>query len=143
VRLVVNFGVTIMGEPLNAAKQNDVITYGASLGCPSRGEELVAEVNGRWSTRRGVGPVGTESRGPVRIGGRRAVGKFQVDAALMFGVTSLDPSMGAMAGVTYTFRVFSLPASQTPARRFQQRVWSKDSRARSKQINKRNILIQR
>lgn len=58
-----NFGFTIMSEPLNAAKQLDVLTYGLSLAHHvSRDMELLGEVNGRWSTRPGTAPIGTESR---------------------------------------------------------------------------------
>src|SRR5262249_53449367 len=74
VRGVGTLGLTIMGEPLDAAKQNDVLTYGVSAtGRLSKQAELIAEVNGRWSTRHGAAPVGTESRGILRVGARRRV----------------------------------------------------------------------
>jgi hypothetical protein len=111
-RLVGNGGVTIMSEPLDAGKQNDVVTYGASVSrALVRGTELVAEINGRWSTRHGVAPVGTESRGTVNVGIRYGAGALRVDAGLLFGVTPIDPSVGATAGFTYTFKAFSLPPS--------------------------------
>lgn len=71
VRVVGNVGFTIMSEPLDAAKQNEVVTYGASVaGALARQVELVGEINGRWSTRSGTAPPGTETRGVVKLGGR-------------------------------------------------------------------------
>jgi hypothetical protein len=114
VRIVGNVGVTIMSEPLDAAKQNDVVTYGASVARPLfHLAEIVAEINGRWSTRNGVAPVGTESRGTARLGSRYDIGVLRLDAAILFGVTSIDPSVGVTVGFTYTFKAFSLPSSMT------------------------------
>jgi len=112
VRVVGNLGMTIMSEPLDAAKQNDVVTYGASAtGRLSQHLELITEVNGRWSTRHGVAPVGTESRSILRAGARRQIHSVWIDAAMSFGLTSIDPSFGLTTGVTYIFRAFSLPSS--------------------------------
>ena len=105
-----NLGVTIMSEPLDASKQNDVLTYGASAVVSlSRQSEVVAEIDGRWSTRPGPAPVGTESRGNARLGLRTGSSALRVDAAVSFGITAIDPSVGVTAGVTYTFKAFSLP----------------------------------
>jgi hypothetical protein len=117
VRVVGNLGMTIMSEPLDAAKQNDVLTYGISATSRlSQHAELVAEVNGRWSTRHHVAPVGTESRSVLRVGARRRVRSVWVDAAMMAGLTSIDPSVGVTTGVTYVFRAFSLPSSSRYSR---------------------------
>jgi hypothetical protein len=110
LRAVGNGGFTIMSEPLDAAKQNDLLTYGASLAIAAwRATALVGEVNGRWSTRPGPAPVGTESRGLLKAGVRHALGQFQLDGAVLFGLTSIDPSVGVTFGVTYTFQAFSMP----------------------------------
>lgn len=112
VRVVGNAGFTIMSEPLDAAKQNDVVIYGVSVARALLGQaELVGEINGRWSTRNGIAPVGTESRGTVKVGGRCSLGSIRLDAAVLFGITSIDPSIGVTAGFTYTFRAFSQPSS--------------------------------
>jgi hypothetical protein len=117
-RVVGNAGLTIMSEPLDAAKQNDVVTYGVSVArAQSRHAELVGEINGRWSTRNGIAPVGTESRGTVKLGGRYRFGSIRLDAAVSFGVTSIDPSIAVMGGVTYVFGAFSLPSSSQPGAR--------------------------
>jgi hypothetical protein len=114
-RVVGNAGFTIMSEPLDPAKQNDVVTYGVSLAHSlSHGAEVLGEVNGRWSTRHGVAPVGTESRGTAKVGGRYAIGSIRLDAAVLFGMTSIDPSVGLTVGFTYTFQAFSLASSTNP-----------------------------
>jgi len=110
LRVMGNGGFTIMSEPLDAAKQNDVVIYGASMSLAvSRRTSLVAEVNGRWSVRHGIPPVGTESRGIAKAGLRQAFGALYLDGAALFGVTSIDSSAGFTIGVTYTFKAFSLP----------------------------------
>src|SRR5262249_7015940 len=116
IRIAANAGVTIMSEPLDAAKQNDVAIYGLSVARALWGHSSVAaEIAGRWSTRNGAAPLGTESRGTIKAGGRYGVGSWQLDAAVLFGLTSFDPTVGAAAGLTYTFRAFSL--SSSPSRR--------------------------
>jgi hypothetical protein len=114
LRLVGNVGITIMSEPLDAAKQNDVLTYGLSLGTGSPAAQLVAEVNGRKSTRPGTAPIGTESRGTAKVGGRFAHGRARYDIGLLFGLTPTDPQVGATLGVTYTFKAFHIPDSTQP-----------------------------
>lgn len=110
IRVVGNLGVTIMSEPLNPIKQNDVLTYGVSLArAVTDSTEFVSEVNGRWSTRGGEPPVGTESRGILKLGGRYTHGPVRVDAAAFFGLTTIDPTVGVTAGVTYVFNAFTLP----------------------------------
>jgi hypothetical protein len=110
VRLVANAGVTIMSEPLDSTKQNDVLTYGLSAaGQISPHTELVAEVSGRRSTRNGIPPVGTESRGTATFGARYTRGPVRWDAAALVGTTAIDPTFGLKVGVTYVFTAFSLP----------------------------------
>jgi hypothetical protein len=109
LRVVGNVGLTIMSEPLDATRQNDVLTYGLSLARQIRRDaELVGDINGRWSTRNGIPPVGTESRGTVTLGGRYKRGSTRVDAAAFIGLTSIDPTIGVKIGLTYVFTAFSL-----------------------------------
>jgi hypothetical protein len=108
LRVVGNGGFTIMSEPLDAAKQNDVLTYGLSVAQRVRRDvDLVADINGRWSTRSGVAPIGTESRGIVTLGGRYTRGSTRFDAGAIIGLTSIDPTIGVTIGVTYVFTAFS------------------------------------
>jgi hypothetical protein len=117
MRIVGNAGVIIMSEPLDAAKQNDVVTYGASVArALFRQAEFVAEINGRWSTRNGAAPVGTESRGTFKVGARYSVGSLRLDGALFWGVAAIDPTVGVTGGLTFAFKAFSLSSSASPSR---------------------------
>jgi len=110
VRVVGNIGWVIMSEPLDAAKQNDVLAYGLSVArAVTERSELVAEINGRASTRNGIAPIGTESRGLLKLGGRFTQGPVRLDAGLFFGLHAVDPTIGVTAGVTYVFNAFTLP----------------------------------
>jgi hypothetical protein len=110
LRIVANAGFTIMSEPLDAAKQNDVLTYGLSAARRIRPDtELVAEISGRWSTRNGLPPVGTETRGTATFGARYTRGATRWDAAALVGTTAIDPAFGLKIGVTYVFTAFSVP----------------------------------
>jgi hypothetical protein len=100
----------ILGDPTQGANQNDVLTYGISLArAVKEGVEVVGEVNGRASTRSGTPPEGPESRAIFRLGGRFTRGTVRLDAGILLGVTSLDPSFGFTAGATWVFKGFSVP----------------------------------
>jgi hypothetical protein len=108
LRVLGNIGFMIMSEPTDELKQNDVLTYGAagSLRITPRAE-LMGEVNGRWSTRHGIPPVGTESRGRALVGAACTLGRFRYDAGVFVGLTPIDPTVGVSAGVSYVFHAFS------------------------------------
>jgi len=110
IRVVGNLGFAIMSEPLDSTKQNDVLTYGASLArAMTTQTELVGELNGRLSTRGGVAPIGTESRGILKFGGRYTRGAVRLDGGVFFGLTTIDPTIGLTAGFTYVFDAFKIP----------------------------------
>jgi hypothetical protein len=110
IRFVGNAGLGILSDPVRGDRQNDVLTYGASVARAVRqGLEVVGEINGRLNTRGGDPPAGTESRGAMRVGGRFTRSTVRVDAGLIFGMTSQDPSIGVTAGVTWVFKGFTIP----------------------------------
>ena len=110
IRFVGNLGLGILGDPVRGDRQNDVLTFGASVARAVRqGLEIVGEINGRLDTRAGEAPVGTESRGAMRIGGRFTRATVRADAGLIFGMTSKDPSIGVTAGLTWVFKGFTIP----------------------------------
>ncbi len=111
IRVVGNVGLGILPDPVVGNRQNDVITYGLSVARAIRqGLEVVGEVNGRASTRDEEDtPIGTESRANMRAGARFTRGTVRVDAGLIVGMTSRDPSIGFTAGLTWVFRGFSVP----------------------------------
>jgi hypothetical protein len=109
IRIVGNVGLGILGDPTRGDNQNDVLDYGISLArAVKEGVEVVGEINGRASTRGGTPPVGTEARGVMRVGGRITRGTVRLDAGLLIGMTSRDPSVGFTAGATYVFKGFTV-----------------------------------
>ena len=110
VRVVGNVGVGILADPVRADRQNDVLLWGGSFArAVAEGVELVGEINGRLDTRAGEPPPGTENRGVMRLGARYTRGAGRVDAGLLVGMTSRDPTVGFTAGFTYVFRAFQVP----------------------------------
>jgi hypothetical protein len=109
LRIVGNLGVGILSDPTVGNRQNDVLDYGLSFARAMTQEaELVGELHGRVSTRGDAFP-GTESRGLLKFGGRYTRGAIRFDAGLFFGLTSIDPTFGFTAGVTYVINAFTLP----------------------------------
>ena len=110
VRIVSNTGLAILADPTRGDRQNDLLTYGISFArAVTQAAEVVGEINGRINMRDVDVPPGTESRGAVRFGTRYTIGTWRADAALMFGVSSTDPSIGVSAGFTYVFNAFRVP----------------------------------
>ena len=110
IRVVGNVGMGILGDPTRGDRQNDVLLYGLSLArAIAEGVEIVGEFNGRADTRAGDPPPGTESRAMMRFGGRYTRGTARVDAGVLFGMTSRDPSVGFTLGVTWVFKGVMVP----------------------------------
>lgn len=110
VRIVGNFGLGILTDPITGSQQNDVLTYGLSVArALQQGLEFVGEINGRLNTRDDDIPTGTETRSGMRVGLRFTKAALRVDGGLLFGLTSRDPNFGVTGGVTYVFRGFTLP----------------------------------
>jgi hypothetical protein len=110
VRVVGNFGLGILSDPIEGDRQNDVILYGLSVArALAQGFEVVGEINGRFNTRNERVPPGTETRSTVRAGARFTHAAVRIDGGLIFGLTSRDPSFGFTAGLTYVFKGFTLP----------------------------------
>jgi hypothetical protein len=110
IRMVGNAGLGILADPVDGNRQNDVFIYGFSIArAVKQGLEVVGEINGRLNTRGGTAPVGTESRGAMRVGARFTRSTVRADAGLIFGMTSRDPSIGLTAGVTWVFKGFTVP----------------------------------
>jgi len=110
VRIVGNFGLGIMSDPIEGDRQNDVLLYGLSVArALNQGLEFVGEINGRFNTRDARVPPGTETRSTIRAGLRFTHAAVRFDGGVIFGLTALDPSFGFTGGVTYVFRGFTLP----------------------------------
>lgn len=110
IRIVGNIGWVSMSQPLDGTRQNDELTYGLSFArAVTNATEIVGEVNGRASVSNGTAPVGTESRGRLKLGGRYTYGPVRVDAAIFVGLNSVDPTVGFTAGATYVFNAIRTP----------------------------------
>jgi hypothetical protein len=66
-------------------------------------------LNGRASTRSGGALPGTESRGLIKFGGRYTRARFGSTPAMLFGLTTVDPTVGFTLGFTYVFNAFRVP----------------------------------
>ena len=109
IRVVANLGAGILTNPTSGVGQNDVFLYGLSFArAVTQAAELVGEVNGRASMRTTAFP-GTESRGILKIGGRYTHGPIRFDAGVFLGLTTIDPTIGFTAGLTYVFSAFQVP----------------------------------
>jgi hypothetical protein len=110
IRVVGNFGFAILGDATVGSRQNEALTYGLSFArALTNRAEVVGEVNGRKSTRKGSAFPGTESRGLLNFGGRYTRASVRLDAGLFFGLTTLDPTMGFTTGLTFVFNAFEVP----------------------------------
>ena len=110
VRIVGNVGVGILGDPTRGDRQNDVLLYGVSIArAVAEGFELVGEINGRGSTRRGVAPPGTESRSVMGLGARYTRGTVRLDVGVTAGITTRDRSFGITSGFTWVLEAFQVP----------------------------------
>ncbi len=110
VRIVGNFGLGILSDPVAPSDPNHVLLYGVSFArALQQGLEFVGEINGRLNTRDDDPPHGTDSRSGLRVGMRFTRATVRVDGGLLFGLTSRDPNFGFTGGVTYVFRGFKLP----------------------------------
>ena len=110
IRVVGNVGLGILGDPTRGDRQNDVLLYGVSVARAVRqGLEVVGEINGRANTRGGEPPPGTDSRATIRLGGRFTRATVRIDAGVLIGTTSRDPSIGFTVGATWVFKGFTVP----------------------------------
>ena len=104
IRVVGNVGLGILSDPTRGDRQNDVLTYGVSLARAfAESAEIVGEINGRASTRRGTPPPGTESRATMTFGIRYTRGTVRFDGGLFTGFTSRDLFVGLTGGLTWVF----------------------------------------
>jgi hypothetical protein len=110
VRMVVNGGVAVLGDTTSGVpEQNDLLTYGLSIArAMTTGAELVGEINGRLNPVSNPDP-GSENRAVMRLGARYTRGAVRVDAGVLIGMTSRDPSIGLTTGFTWVLNAFQVP----------------------------------
>jgi hypothetical protein len=105
-RLVGNVGMAILSDPTRGDRQNDVLTYGFSVVQSFTSFAVAGDINGWVSTRAGVPPPGTETRGTATIGVRYPVGAVRLDGGVFTALTSDDDRKGVKGGLTWTFDSF-------------------------------------
>ncbi|MCI0418138.1 MAG: hypothetical protein L0387_16685 [Acidobacteria bacterium] len=104
-----NAGLGILGNPVEAGVQNDVVVYGLGGIYPvSPALSLASEVYGRWSTRQSGTPLGTESQSQFRLGVQIHGLGFRWDIAGVAGLADNSPNSGISFGVTKEFRAFRI-----------------------------------
>lgn len=105
-RLVANFGMGVLSDPLRADRQNDVLTGGLSAAHEMGRWTLVGEANGRLDVK-GRAPPGTEDRGEVRLGARYELWEdVRLDSGLIVGLADPDADVGLTVGVTAMRKTF-------------------------------------
>lgn len=110
IRVVANGGLGILPDPVVGNRQNDVVTYGLSLArAVTDQSEIVAEGNGRLSTRSSDPFPGTQSSAQAAVGGRYTRGPVRFDGKFFFGLYDTDPRIGFSLGLTYVFNAFQVP----------------------------------
>lgn len=103
-RIVGNAGVAILSDPAQGARADDLLTLGLSVArAVTASTEVVGEVNGRLNLAKGAPTPGAQNAGTMRFGGRYTYRTLRVDAALILGMTSRDPSVGFTTGFTWVF----------------------------------------
>ena len=110
VRVVVNVGLAILGDPTVGDRQNDELAYGVSFArALTNAAEVVGEVNGRINSRNGQPPPGTEVARDVSL--RRQVhrGRLARGRRGAGGHDQHRPGVGVAAGFTYVFHAFRVP----------------------------------
>jgi hypothetical protein len=109
VRIVGNVGFLILEDPLQAAEQDDLLTYGLSLArAVTQRFELVGELSARANFAEEEA-LGAEDRGFVRVGARYTRGAMRVDGGFMLGLSPRDPDWGVTAGFTWVVDAFRIP----------------------------------
>lgn len=109
VRIAANAGFGMLGDPLVAGENHDVLAYGFSVArAVAQGVEIVGEFNGRSYLGDLEDPIGAETRSIVRVGTRFTRGPVRFDGALLLGITDEDPTWGVTAGLTWVFRAFTV-----------------------------------
>lgn len=109
IRVVLNVGMLILGNPTKPAAQDDLLVYSLSVArAISPGGEVVGEFVGRANFANIVTP-GAEDRGLLRFGMRYTTAGVRFDGGILLGLTSRDPKVGFTGGLTWVFNAFRVP----------------------------------
>lgn len=109
IRVVLNVGMLILGNPTKPAAQDDLLTYSLSVArAIGPGGEVIGEFVGRANFANIVTP-GAEDRGLMRFGMRYTIAGVRFDGGILLGLTPRDPEIGFTTGFTWVFNAFRVP----------------------------------
>ena len=102
MRLIGNLGLALLGDPVDAAAQDDLFSDGFGVIYPVRPQmNVIADAYGRV----GPGGIGTEEQSRLRLGAQIQGGGFYWDVGALFGFRDTDPSYGLIIGISKQFRM--------------------------------------
>ena len=105
VRVLGDLGFAILGSPIAAGQQADLLTYGAAIIAPVHGKvNLVAGISGREGPK---GRIGNESKSQFRTGIQLWTGAVRWDIGTLAGLKHYSPKSGIVVGATYEFQAFN------------------------------------
>ncbi|HYE86569.1 MAG TPA: hypothetical protein VEA16_09455 [Vicinamibacterales bacterium] len=109
VRVVASVGMAMLGNPIRAAAQDDVLIYGLSVArAVTQRSEVVGEFTGRANFGNIITP-GAEDTGVLRFGLRYTVSSVRFDAGVLVGLTPREPAIGVTTGFTWVFNGLHVP----------------------------------
>jgi hypothetical protein len=109
VRVVMNVGLLMLGNPTRPAAQDDLLFYNLSVArALSERAEVVGEFVGRANFANTTTP-GAEDRGLLRFGARYTYAGVRLDGGILLGLTPRDPEIGFTAGFTWVFNAVTIP----------------------------------
>ena len=101
LKILSNFGLAILGDPVTPGAQDDLLTYGFALLYPVYPRvTLLGDLYGRV----GPGGIGTEEQSLLRVGAQIQGGGLYWDLALLLGFRDTDPVSGIVVGVSKQFK---------------------------------------
>ena len=113
----VNMGLALLGDPLDAAAQDDLVLYGIGMIYPVTSKiNLVGDFYGRAGSGRHTGipvspdiiasrsGIGTEQRKRLRVALQIRVGGLYLDLGGFAGLRDTDPSSGVIFGLSKEFK---------------------------------------
>ena len=102
LRLITNLGLALLGDPVDAAAQDDLFSYGFGLIYSVNPQvSVISDTYGRL----GPGGIGTEEQSRLRLGAQIQGGGLYWDVGALVGFRDTDPSYGLIIGISKQFRM--------------------------------------
>ena len=102
LRLISNLGLALLGDPVDAAAQDDLFSYGFGLIYSVNPQvRVIADTYGRL----GPGGIGTEEQSSLRLGAQIQGGGLYWDVGALVGFRDTDPPYGLIIGISKQFRM--------------------------------------